>query len=382
MSKRHVLVNALSVTSGGGRTFLVHLVQELARDDRGLACTVLVQSGSLDVTGAGDVVLREVAFPSRGRLLWRLLYELVVVPIITRRFDALFCVGDLAPRFAGSRVVVLLCNLNIYDHRWYPTFRLRLLERLVRMGLPRADRIVFPSQAAAAEISRRVGVDGSRGCVVHFGVDPPAQRTGGSAPLRRYMFLAAAIEKHKNIGVLIDALVRGDDSELELWIAGHDLTDPEYRTDLERRATRAGVAHRVKFLGPRSHSELTDLYRAAEFFVFPSLLETFGFPLLEAMSLATPVLAADVPVFREVAGEAAWYFDPNDADSLLRAIDRLRADSGLRAERIAIGLKRAAELSWPASVDGFCEVIHEVIDETDSNVEGARYRGGGWANLG
>lgn len=353
------------MSEGGGRSYVTNLLAELRRDARGFDWSMLAQPGQLDGIDTAGVEIRLVRIPQRpARVVWRVAYEELVMPFASRSFDLLFCLADLCPRFSLAPAVVLLRNLNIYDRRWYDDARTRTLERLVRFGLPNARRILFPSQAAADLISGFIPVPRDRVRVVHYGVSPEAF---GQAPSEgsgtRFLFLPAAVEKHKNVGVLIECLQHVRDPELQVWIAGRSLLDPEHQQDLERRAAELGVAERVRFLGAVPYAEVLRYHARAAALVFPSFIETFGHPLLEAMLAGTPVIAADIPTFREIAGGAALYFPPSDAVALARAVDRLLDEPQATAERIAIGRELAETFSWRRSVDGLCDVFREVLGE-------------------
>jgi glycosyltransferase involved in cell wall biosynthesis len=235
----------------------------------------------------------------------------------------------------------------------------------VRLGLPRARRLVFPSQAAADLISQYVDVPRERVRVVHYGisVDTFSAGTAPETDAARYVFLPAAVEKHKNLRVLIESLPLVKDRELELWVAGVSKLDPEHRGELEALARELRVADRVRFLGAVPYREVLGYYRGATAFVFPSFIETFGHPLLEAMLVGTPVVASDIPTFREIAGEAALYFPPRDAEALARALDRVQDDAAATRSRVEIGRARVAQFSWKRSVDGLCAVFDEVLRE-------------------
>jgi glycosyltransferase involved in cell wall biosynthesis len=119
----------------------------------------------------------------------------------------------------------------------------------------------------------------------------------------------------------------------------------------------------VRFLGAIPYREILDCYRGAVALAFPSLLETFGHPMLEAMLAGTPILAADIPSLREVAGDVALYFEPDDPIELAHAVDELRREPDATKDRVARGRARAAEFSWRRSVDGLCRVFDEVLGD-------------------
>jgi len=103
------------------------------------------------------------------------------------------------------------------------------------------------------------------------------------------------------------------------------------------------VAPYVEFVGPLGKEETERLYLQADIFVFPSWLESFGFPMVEAMAHGLPVVAADTPVNREVCGKAAVYFRPHDPDDLAEKLSCLWADEGLRQTLSENGRARAAD---------------------------------------
>ncbi len=360
-----ILVNALSMSQGGGRSYVVNLLRELRRDDRGFRFTLLATRDQVEDLDTSGVAFEPVALPAQPRALrlpLRVLYELAGLPVRARRFELLYCVADLCPPVAPVPVVVLMRNLNIYDRRFYDDARTRTLFRLARLGAPRARFALFPSRAAADAIRATIPLRDERVEVVPYGVSPAAfeavEPVASDAP---YLFLPASPERHKNIETLIESLAFVGDPRLELWIAGNSLLDPAHTRALEELAARRGLRERVRFLGPVPYARLLGYYRGAAAFVFPSLLETFGHPLLEAMLAGAPVVASDIPTFREIAGDAALYFPPLDPRALAAQVDAVRSDAAARAARIERGRARAAGYSWERSVDGLCAVFERAL---------------------
>jgi glycosyltransferase involved in cell wall biosynthesis len=372
VGRSRILINALSLTKGGGgHSYLVNVLRELERDSRGLDFTVLSASSELAAPETGRIEWAKLRLPALGyvaRVPLRVAYEETVLPVQARRYDVLYCPADLAPAVAGTPTVVALRNLHIYDRRFYGTFRLHALERLVQAGVRRARRILFPTRAAADQISQRITIPANRIAIVPHGVslepfesDPAkAASAAGQTP---YLFLPASVERHKRIEVLIRSLLHVEDPRLEAWIAGTEELDPTYVSELRRLAEQLGVASRVRFLGPVPYSQILDYYRGAVALAFTSHLETFGQPMLEAMLAETPIIAADIPTFREIAGDIALYFPPDDSVQLARAADEVRREPDAAKERVARGRARAAEFSWKRSVDALCEVFHQVLAE-------------------
>jgi glycosyltransferase involved in cell wall biosynthesis len=370
--RNRILINGLSLTKGGGGySYLVNLLRELERDSRGLDFTVLSASSELGAMATGRIAWAKVRLPALGhaaRVPLRVAYEEAVLPVRARRFALLYCPADLAPAVGWTPTVVALRNLHIYDRRFYGTLRLDVLERLVQAGVHRAQRILFPTRAAAEQISRRITVPGNRIAIVPHGVslepfESAPARAARATDRTPYLFLPASVERHKRIEVLIRCLLHVEDPRLEAWIAGTEELDPSYASELRRLAEQLGLASRVRFLGPVPYSEILHYYRGAVGLAFTSHLETFGQPMLEAMLAETPIIAADIPTFREIAGDIALYFPPDDPAALARAVDEVRHEPDAAKERVARGRARAAEFSWKRSVDALCEVFHEVLAE-------------------
>ena len=358
-----ILINVLSLSQGGGRSYASNVLRELGRDPRGFEISLLALPTALEgleTEGLGVLTAHPIPTSHALKGVARQLYEQTVLPLRAWDFDLLYCVADIAPIFGGRRQIMQCQNLNIYDRRWYDNPRTRTLARLAGLSMRRARRVIFPSRAAADRISELAPVPRDRIRVVHHGVsvgnfasDVPEETTSD------YLFLPAAPERHKNIELLIRSLPLLRNSSTEAWIAGESLQDFNHRGRLEALARSVGVARRVRFLGAIPHHELPAYYRAARALVFPSFIETFGYPVVEAMAAGTPVLASDISTFHEMAGDAALYFPVDAPDALARCVDALDDDPRAREDRVALGRERAGRFDWGRSVDALCAVFEE-----------------------
>ena len=166
---------------------------------------------------------------------------------------------------------------------------------------------------------------------------------------RRIALSVATNLPHKNLPALIDALATISPRRRPLLVlAGHGTDDEALRT----RAIAAEVTEDVRLLGGLSTAELDSLYALADCLVLPTLHEGFGLPALEAMARSVPVVCSDIPALREVAGDAALYFDPRAPERIAAMILEVLAEPG-PAERLReLGRKRAADFSWAAAAEG------------------------------
>jgi glycosyltransferase involved in cell wall biosynthesis len=166
---------------------------------------------------------------------------------------------------------------------------------------------------------------------------------------RRVVLAVATNLPHKNLGALIDALAMIDPAQRPLLVlAGHGTDDGSLR----ERARAAGVLDDVRLLGSCTTAELDGLYALAGCLVLPTLHEGFGLPVLEAMARSLPVACSDIAALREVAGEAAAYFDPRRPEQIAAAVAKLLTDRGLAGRLAELGRARAQGFSWSAAAEG------------------------------
>lgn len=231
------------------------------------------------------------------------------------------------------------------------------LSVLVPLAVRRADRIVVPSRATRDDLLRFTSAPPERVDVVPEGLgqapggaaDGAAARERIGASERAIVLSVSAKRPHKNLARLIGALARIPAERRPL------LALPGYPTpheeELRERARVLGVAEDVRFLGWVPAAELDDLYAAADVFVFPSLYEGFGLPVLEAMARGVPVATSARASLAEVAGDAALAFDPEDESSIAAALEELLADGELSERLKKRGLERAAGYTWERAAE-------------------------------
>jgi glycosyltransferase involved in cell wall biosynthesis len=241
--------------------------------------------------------------------------------------------------------------------------------RGIKAAARRADLVIAVSQSAAQELESHTAIPAERVRVVPNGVDatpvPPAQiadtvrRYGLDG--RRYVLWVGSLEPRKNVGTLVSAFAGGGEKELAditLVLVGpsgwldNDLISPH---------DRDALGERLRLLGYVPDQDLRGLLAGADVFAFPSRHEGFGLPLLEAMAQGTPVVAADIPALREVAGGAASLVDPMDRPAWADALASLLADGERRATLAELGRRRAGAFSWEATVQATHAVYVEAL---------------------
>lgn len=236
---------------------------------------------------------------------------------------------------------------------------MRFFERGLALALAEADLVVCPSDATRMDCVK-AGFDPARLRVIPLGVDaPPANDQEVDAVRQKheldrpYILWTGTIEPRKNLPRLLEAF-RSLDTDRVLALAG----PKGWNEDLERLAE--GLGDRIRALGFVPHADLGPLYAGADLFCFPSLLEGFGFPVLEAMAQGTPVVTSKGTSTQELAGEAALLVDPLDAVSIADAMRSLLEDATLAKKLAEAGRLRAAGFTWTRTAQGLADAYREV----------------------
>lgn len=161
----------------------------------------------------------------------------------------------------------------------------------------------------------------------------------------KYFLYVGNAYPHKNLEGLLEAFSRLQSTvySLQLILVG---TEDYFYKRLKDKVEKMGLKNEVIFYGPATRDELNNLYRNATALVFPSLMEGFGLPGLEAMANGCPVICSDIPVFKEIYGEAAVYFDPNNIDDIREKMTICLNDSNQLSKIIEKGKEQSKKYSW------------------------------------
>jgi len=275
--------------------------------------------------------------------------------LAARRPSVFFSPGFNPPAVCRVPLVITIHDLAHIQLPCFSNYRRRFYyEFLVRPASNRARRVITVSEYSRREILRWTGLPEGSVTNVGNGVDstfrPEGHRYDPGFP---YILYVGNARPHKNLNRLFSAFAQIDDPRLHLV-----LTTPKTQ-ELVMRLIEKGIEGRVRFAGPVSDEDLPALYRGALALVFPSLMEGFGLPPLEAMACGTPVVASGSTAIPEVVGDAALLVDPLDAADIRQGIERVLEDSALRNAMRQSGLARARLFSW----DTVAAKVNRVIQD-------------------
>src|SRR5579872_688489 len=391
----HLFINALPASAGGGLTYIRNVVPQLAvRDD--VRATVLVGDALRNEISESDriTVVKENFHGRAGRRFWR---EQSLLPNTVRQSgaDVLLCPGNFAlfrspiPQILLSRNALYTSADFLRDLRERGDSRLwidtKIKGALAHSSVLRAERTVAPSEAFAEELRRWTGRDVQ---CIHHGFDSESFfREPAPLPqnMRDQLASAAGAVKilfvshynyYRNFETLIRAVAiikrklypRGARLILTCRLVSQD-NPGRYKAE-----TAAELVHSCKLeediiqLGAVPYASLHHLYRNCDFYATPAYAETFAHPLVEAMASGLPVIASDLPVHREICGEAAVYFPRFSPEALAERIIQLSGCEAnepetKRAQMRELGLRRSRYFRWNAHVDALLKLARHLANE-------------------
>jgi glycosyltransferase involved in cell wall biosynthesis len=314
----------------------------------------LYKNSALVGTYRGDPQVTEVVLPGKSILRW----DQVEVPRAARkyRFDVLYNPKYSIPIFADCATVWVCHGLDWYVMPWASRRIDRLSHKfLVPRYARKADAIIAVSEITREHVIQYLPIASERVVTVYSGVDD-AFRHAAEADNReglqrrydlpaRYFLYSGAIYPPKNFTRLVQAYARvGPAAGVSLVIAGgenrflsaHELKVPD----------ELGLTKWVKWLGWVEPKLLPALYQGAEVLLLPSLFESYGLPIAEAMAAGCPVLTANRYGTKEIAGDAALLVDPESVDEIAEGMRRLVTEPDLRRRLISAGKERVRPMTW------------------------------------
>jgi glycosyltransferase involved in cell wall biosynthesis len=275
------------------------------------------------------------------------------------RIDLLHSPALTAPLFLPCPLVV-----TIHDMIWLGaggggSVRRSLLaaywRAVARSAARRAKAIITVSQTSMKDVVELLGLDPRQVVVTYEAADPrfrplfAAQvetiRRKLGLP-RTYVMALGSADSRKNLDGLVNAYallpaaLRADHPLVIVWAHAH------LAAAIRQQVSDLGLVRDVHLLGSISNEELVSIYNGASVFVFPSLAEGFGLPVLEAMACGTPVVASNCSSIPEIAGDAAILFDATDSREMAEAMTKILTDTQLRGSMTTKGLQRASAFTW------------------------------------
>jgi glycosyltransferase involved in cell wall biosynthesis len=356
----------------GLETYARELIPALLRVRPDLRVTAFVnREASSDPSWREPVPTVTVPVSGRRRSSW-VRGEQLLLPRLAQRagVDVVHSLASTAPAWGSFRRVVTIHDVIYRIHpEAHPGWRSHALRVLVPLAARRSDRVIVPSNSTRDDLVRLLKVPEEKIDLVPNGLgtasathwDSEDELRGRYHLGARPLVLTVSLKRpHKNLVRLLEAIALIPSERRPILIlAGHRTP---YERELRVRAAELGLIDDTRFLGWVSAEELEGLYRNSTCFVFPSLYEGFGLPILESMARGLPVACSNRGALVEVADEAARMFDPEQPHAIAAAIESLLADSNERERLIRAGRKNAARFTWAETAKRTLESYESALE--------------------
>ena len=372
-----VVFDALSQVGAGSRTYLKNVLPRLEKIED-VHFTVLWPAGisrPAKMSVHKQVSFVELPLPQKPPIL-RFLYEQCILPVRCRNADVLFSPVDIAPFRCQSKVILAIRNPNpFYDiqRSFRSQLQMGLKKWLITLSAQNASRVIFVSHKSRNHIASQVGLSRENTHVIYHGLDherfQPRSAKGivnkpSSIPdaVDDYLLCVSTIYEHKNFEILLrgyEMLPASLRSVHPLLIVG-GVVEQTYFHSLQKLIAELDIEDHVRFVGSIPYLQIHEVYQHARAFILPSLLETFGHTLVEAMACGVPVVAADATCIPEILDGAGLLFSPYQPRELADHLESILTNQGLQQELIQKGVNRARDFTWDQTVSKLGKLLAEV----------------------
>jgi glycosyltransferase involved in cell wall biosynthesis len=265
----------------------------------------------------------------------------------------------IPPLPSGVRGIVTIHDLLFAR---FPQFQSPYAQRRwalrVSQALQRADHIIAISEATASDLQKYYGVDSKKITVIYQGADGDSivwMEDVERAALRRrwglperFLLFVGTLSVHKNVINTIKAFLKVQDADLELVIVGKP---GDSYSEVIAFLEQCPRKNKIRLYGYLERADLDGFYQLATMFLFPSLHEGFGLPVIEAMKRRLPVLTSDNSSLRELFSDSAALVNPSNPDDIARGINRVLSDDPYRANLIKEGERKVQTLTWKKTAE-------------------------------
>lgn len=336
------------------------LYQKNNREINKFSFRIFVPSGSKIGAKFRYLPVQEV-----GRIFKGQLWEQFELPFYLKGYSLLLNPCNTAPLVIRNQIIVVHDATPLRIPKAF-TFAFRNWYRFLIPALGFfAKQIITVSNFSKDEIHKVFKIPLAKIKVVHEAgshILSSKKRSGTFADFsqRRFVLMIGNQSEHKNFNFVISAYERIQNPDFDLVIAGGKILrvfDKKGLLDTSRK---------IKYLGYVADWELKELYQKALCFIYPSIYEGFGIPLLEAMSCGCPVLASNITAIPEVCGEAASLFNPYNQNEFLKLLRKITSNGSYRKELSRKGLIRSSQFSWEVAAKKILTICSESISSSNN----------------
>lgn len=366
-----IIINASNIGNrlNGIGVYSLSLLRELSLLERNINFEILLNESS-------EHHIRDIKFPENFKIRWvghcfspdhgfkghlpRLLYS----NLLFRKYKGLvFNTSQLEPTFFRSNQIITVHDAIPLFFKQHHKKQYYYYQHILKYALNAARAIITPSNHTKEIIQSIYRLSPDKIHVIHYGIQSTyfKEIKNFNADKEKFILYCGRIEASKNImGILkaFELICDKIDHKLILVGSGEAGTIKTIHKDiLSKTKTDSG---RILFKGYIPSSEVLELYKKASLFIFPSFYEGFGFPPLEAMACGCPVVASKETSLPEVCGDAAYYVDPYDINSIAEGMHVVLTDEKIRSRLIEKGLERAKLFTWEKSAKEHLKLFRNI----------------------
>ena len=272
------------------------------------------------------------------------------------------------PLYAPKNLIVTIHDLRPFTKYWDRSYvKKRVYEWYFKKAIKTAKKVISVSETTKREIMSQYLVDDSKISVIYEFVDEKffrsniLEKKNDKNIIGDYILFVGSRKKHKNLSQLIIAFnsIRNRFPNLKLVIAGKKYTE---RDEVDLLREKLDLKNEMIEIISPNDKEIINLYKYTKAFIFPSLYEGFGLPPLEAMAIGTPVLVSNIPVLKEICGNAAYFVDPYSSESIAQGIYKVLYDDSLRESLIKRGEKRINDFNPDKIINQYIKLYEETLN--------------------
>jgi glycosyltransferase involved in cell wall biosynthesis len=367
-----IAINARVLTErmGGPARYIKNIIRELTLQDSANTYYILVKKEDFDFGFPLPANFNKVILPTDNRVLFDYFY----LPLFSwkRKVDIfMFPKNTFSPLVRGRKVPVY--HDIIYFEKGLKFREFKLFDDLHhRIMIPIASRFsavdLTVSEFTASRMRELLKIKPEKIRVIKEGVEGAFRKIEDKKELDRvsrkydlhypFFFYSGSLSPRKNMQAVVDAFSRiKKDIPHYIYFTGCDSwNDRGVYFDIDRLQLNG----RVKVLGHLTDEELIAMYNLADCYLYPSLYEGFGLPILEAQACGCPLITSDIPSCREVAGDGALIVDPRDVNAIADAMVKVTTDKALRRKLVKKGLANCKQYSWEKTVRELRELMNEL----------------------
>jgi glycosyltransferase involved in cell wall biosynthesis len=281
-----------------------------------------------------------------------------------KKYDLYFEPNSILLDIKAKKTITTVYDFSFYLHpEWHPKERVEYFSKNFFKRIKKSDFIITISKYVEKEALEILKIKDSKIMTIHPGCNdvfnPVENEKIKIKPTENFILFVGSIEPRKNLLSLLKAYLLLPEyirKDFKLLLVGFKGWGNKQIVELLGK-----LKGTVDYLGYVNSEELAELYREASCFVYPSLYEGFGLPPLEAMACGCPVVVSNVTSLPEVCGDAAYYVDPYDVESIAEGMYKVLTDEAMRRNLIEKGLERAKLFSWEKAAKEHLKVFEEVL---------------------